>query len=117
MPIASRKRWPDWLVIIAVAVVLLSMLPPTPHWRESSSQSCHLCGNRRVIVKNYRWWRLDSESTEPAATFPVPAGHEHDWWQYAATRNSYSSRWASDNVARYQDGRNTWTPADATNPP
>ena len=112
MPTATRKRWPEWLIIIAVAVVLAAMHPPTPHWRETSSQSCHLCGNRRVIVTNYRWWRIDSEKIEPAATFPVPEAHRHEWWQYAATHSSYSLSWASDNAARYKDGRNTWTAAE-----
>jgi hypothetical protein len=100
----------EWLVIVATAVAVVALVPPTPHWRETTSQSCHLCGNRRVIIRDYRWWQFDEESIEPAATFPVPDGHFHDWWQYAATFNSYNGQWAADNGNRYRDGRNAWTP-------
>jgi len=105
-----------WLAIPLVIVLLLILSPPTPHWRETSSQSCHLCGNRRVVIRNYRWWKLDRESVEPVVgvSFPIPQGHSHDWWQYSATYQPYAESWAADNSSQYQDGRRTWTAASAS---
>ena len=106
---------PEWLVVFVIGTVLLFVAQPTPHWRETSSQSCHQCGNRRVLIRTYRWWRLNADTIEPVveAQFPVPEGHAHDWWQYSATYNSWSKKWAADNSARYKDGRFAWTPYSA----
>lgn len=104
-------RRSEWSVIAATAIAVIALNSPTPHWRETISQSCHLCGNCRVVIRDYRWWRLDKETIEPAATFPVPDGHMHDLWQYAATFNSYNEQRASDNASRYRDGRMAWNPA------
>ena len=103
----------EWLAIFVIVVVLLFLMAPqTPHWRETSSQSCHLCGNRRVLIRTYRWWRLNNDTIEPVvgAQFPIPDGHTHDWWQYCSTYTSWSKKWAADNSARYKDGRFAWTP-------
>jgi hypothetical protein len=99
-------------MIVVVVAVLVALLPPTPHWRETSSQSCHLCGNRRVVIRTFRWWQLDLEKTEPVvgAQYDVPGGHVHDWWQYSSTHASYNMCWAADKSERYRDGRMTWTP-------
>src|SRR5687768_8009631 len=107
-----RRRYSNWIAATAVAVGLVILLPPTPHWRTTSSQSCHVCGNRRIIIQVYRWWYLASETVEPIASFPVPEHHTHDWWEYVATSSSYSQWRAADKSARYRDGRMTWTPGD-----
>ena len=54
LPSISKLEWLVVFVIVAVLVLLLAQ--PTPHWRETSSQSCHLCGNCRVVIQKYRWW-------------------------------------------------------------
>lgn len=101
----------EWIVVAVIVILLIAIIHPTPHWRETSSQSCHLCGNRRVVIHQYRWWRFDSEVVEPVvgAEFPVPEGHAHDWWEYGRSRVSYSSAWAGSNSSRYRDGRINWT--------
>ena len=110
LPSISKLEWLVVFVIVAVLVLLLAQ--PTPHWRETSSQSCHLCGNCRVVIQKYRWWELDSDTIEPVvgAQFSIPDGHVHEWWQYSSTFSSWSKNWAADNSARYKDGRLTWTP-------
>ena len=110
LPSISKLEWLVVFVIVAVLVLLLAQ--PTPHWRETSSQSCHLCGNCRVVIQKYRWWELDSDTIEPVmgAQFFIPDGHVHEWWQYSSTFSSWSKNWAADNSARYKDGRLTWTP-------
>jgi len=102
----------EWTACIVIVVILAVLVAPPSHRLETSSQSCHLCGNCRVVIRNVRWWRLQSEVVEPVvgAQFEVPVGHEHDWWQYKATFNSYREKWAADNAAPYRDGRLTWTP-------
>ena len=110
LPSISKLEWLVVFVIVAVLVLLLAQ--PTPHWRETSSQSCHLCGNCRVVIQKYRWWEFDSDTIEPVvgAQFSIPDGHVHEWWQYSSTFSSWSKNWAADNSARYKDGRLTWTP-------
>ena len=111
MRIPSLSRT-EWFVLAFLAAILVALLQPTPHWRQTSSQSCHLCGNRRVVIRNFRWWRLHSETVEPVvgAEYDVPDEHVHEWWQYSSTFYSYGEKWAADNAARYRDGRMTWTP-------
>jgi hypothetical protein len=55
----------EWMIVAVVAAVLGALLFPTPNWRETFSESCHSCGNCRTTVREYRWWQLASESTEP----------------------------------------------------
>jgi len=103
----------EWFVVAVIVVALIALVPPTPNWSETSSQSCHLCGNRQVVIRNFRWWQLHNQHVEPVvgAKYAVPDGHIHDWWQYSSTFNSYyGTKWASDNSARYRDGRFTWEP-------
>lgn len=99
----------EWLAIAAIAAIFIAMVPPTPHWRETTSESCHLCGNCRTTVRNFRWWQLESETIEPIVLFPVPDGHEHNWWQYGSSCVSYNKKSAASNASRYRDGRSTWT--------
>ncbi len=99
---------------LAGSTLLFVALNNPSHWRESSSRSCQLCGNRQVVIRHFRWWQLDRERVEPVvgAEFPVPEGHTHDWWQYAATFSSYGLSWGSDKTQRYRDGGMHWTPAE-----
>jgi hypothetical protein len=107
----------EWGTVAAIVVLLVALLPPTPHWRETSSQSCHRCGNRRVVIRDFRWWRLDRETIEPVvgAEYDIPKGHIHDWWEYSSTYVSYNKKWAADNAARYRDGRSVWTSSATAN--
>lgn len=91
-----------------VLAILMTLLAPESHWRENISQSCHLCGNRHIIHRNVRWWRFASETFEPVTAFPIPPGHQHDWWTYSRTFVSWSRKWASDQGSMYRDGRLTW---------
>lgn len=90
--------------------VLLALVLPAAHHRETRSESCHLCGNRRVIVRDYRWWQLSSETSEFATAFPMPHHHDHNWWLYGSTYDSYFQKWAADNSNRYRDGQAKWAP-------
>ncbi|MEP3480119.1 MAG: hypothetical protein ABJZ55_12785 [Fuerstiella sp.] len=110
-----RLRYPtksEWCAIAVIVALLVLVAPPTPHWRETSSQSCHICGNRRILIRVYRWWSLHSDTIEPVfgAEYPIPESHTHEWWQYSSTYNSWSMKWAADNSSRYKDGRFAWTP-------
>ncbi|TWT89616.1 hypothetical protein [Stieleria varia] len=107
----ARPTKIEWLVIGVMLAVLVALMPPTPHHRETRLESCHLCGNCRRIVREFRWWRFSSETTEPVETFTVDEDHEHDWWQYASYYISYNMKSAGGAPYRYQDGRNTWTPS------
>ena len=112
---SNTMKWPskiEWLVIAIVVLVVIALAPPTPHWRETTSESCHVCGNCRRIARTYRWWQLDSEVEviEPTVVLPVPDGHKHDWWQYSSSYTSYNKKWASSRASRYRDGRQSWTP-------
>ena len=100
----------EWLAVgfILLAISAIVLLPP--NHRETRSESCHLCGNRRIIVRDYRWWQLASEQTESVVSFPIADGHEHNWWQYGSSYVSFQEKSASSNWARYRDGRTTWTP-------
>ena len=100
----------EWSVVVTIVVVVIALVPPTRHWRETTSESCHLCGNCRDIVHIYRWWQLDSEQVIPTLVLPVPEGHPHDWWQCPSSYVSYNKKWASSKASRYRDGRLTWTP-------
>jgi hypothetical protein len=101
----------EWVVVGIIFVVVAALMLPTPFWTETVSESCHLCGNRRVTIRHYRWWRLDTETIEPAAVFPVPQGHVHDWWQYSSTYSApFGPAWAKDKDSRYRDGEMTWNP-------
>ncbi len=76
-------------------------------WRAAASQSCHICGARRVIIREFRWWQLSEETIEPVpgSPFSKDAGHSHDWWQYAQSHNSWWVKWGATNGNRYRDGR------------
>ncbi|MFO1021571.1 MAG: hypothetical protein U0903_12875 [Planctomycetales bacterium] len=84
--------------------ILFALLCPVTHWRENISQSCHLCGNRRIIHQQFRWWQLASENTEFVPNFPIPQEHQHDWWTYSHTFVSWSKNWAQDQGSVYRDG-------------
>ncbi len=100
----------EWLVVVVIVAVLVALVPPTPHYRETRSESCRLCGNCRVIIRDFRWWQLSSETSEFAVSFSVANDHVHDWWQYGSSYISYNKKWAACNSSRYRDGRITWTP-------
>ena len=95
----------EWLVAAVIVAVIVALVPPTPHWRETISESCHLCGNCRAVIHEYRWWQLASESIEPIERFPVSTDHVHEWWQYGSSYVSYNKKAAASNSARYRDGR------------
>ena len=100
----------EWLVIGLTLAAFVALVFPPPHYRETRSESCHLCGNRRIIVRDYRWWKLSSEHTEAVVQFAISDGHEHDWWQYGSSYVSFQKNSASSKSAHYRDGRMTWTP-------
>jgi len=99
-----------WLTIGLILAAFVALVVPPPHHRETRSESCHLCGNRRIIVRDYRWWKLSSEHTEAVVQFPIADDHEHNWWQYGSSYVSFQKKSASSQAARYRDGRMTWTP-------
>ena len=96
--------------IVIFVLLFVFLIAPTPHWKETSSQSCHLCGARRFIVSEFRWWTLQGTREESVEVFPVPEGHTHEWWEYSHTFISWSVKWAADKASVYKDGRITWTP-------
>ena len=104
---ASRT---EFAVIGLIVAVLVALVGPTPHWREAISESCSLCGNRRVTIEHYRWWRLRSVREEWVTSYAIPDGHSHDWWKYSHTFSSWSKKWASDESSRYRDGGLQWAP-------
>jgi hypothetical protein len=99
----------EWAICVVIVACLFSLLCWPAHWRTTASDSCHVCGNRQQIVREFRWWRLDSQRTERVTDFPVPTGHQHDWY-----RNGYSSNgspaFADSKPYRYRDGRTDWSP-------
>ncbi|HRX82643.1 MAG: hypothetical protein H6821_09730 [Planctomycetaceae bacterium] len=100
----------EWLLITIVLAVLVAIVPPTPHHRETRRESCHLCGNCRLIVRDYRWWQVSFEATELDVSLAVAEDHVHKWWQYGSSYVSYNKKWAASHASRYRDGRITWTP-------
>lgn len=109
MRIPSLSRT-EWVTITVTVVVLIALMPPTPHWRETRCESCHLCGNRQARVREYRWWRLSSDTIEPLEEHKVAADHQHEWWQYSSSYISYNRKACASQPARYRDGRITWSP-------
>ncbi len=100
----------EWFAVVVILAMLVALVPPTPHHRETRRESCHLCGNRRVTIRAFRWWRVSSKTTEPEVSFPAGDGHVHDWWRFGASYESYSKNWAASAHTRYRDGRHDWNP-------
>lgn len=100
----------EWVAIAVIVAVLVALVPPTPHWRDLTYESCDLCGNCRATIRDYRWWRLASETVEPVEEFPIPERHVHDWWTYSTSHDSYCRSWVACRVVRYRDGRIMWKP-------
>lgn len=73
----------EWIVIAVIIAVLIALVPPTPHWREISYQSCHLCGNPQATMLHFGWWKLDRSVAELLGTkYAAGKDHVNDWWNY-----------------------------------
>jgi hypothetical protein len=100
----------EWSIIAIIGLIVIAVNPPTPHWRQTRCEPCHLCGNCRRIVHRYRWWRFASETIEPTFVRPTSEAHEHVWWEYSRYYISYDTKCASGKSSIYQDGRQAWRP-------
>jgi hypothetical protein len=97
-------------VVAVLAFVFVAVLGPAPHWTETSSQSCHNCGNFRFLTHSFRWWRLAGTDEQFRQEFPIAPAHVHDWWEFSHGFQSWSAQGASSRGSRYRDGRNIWSP-------
>jgi len=104
MRLSKPSKTESVVFTVALAIVAALVHPPA-HYRETRSESCHLCGNRRVTIREYRWWRRSKEWGEPVESFPVPIDHVHDWWQYGSSYTSYMGNWAASGPHYYRDGQ------------
>ncbi|MEX0702116.1 MAG: hypothetical protein WD069_08470 [Planctomycetales bacterium] len=105
-----RIRALEFAVIAAIAIIAGSLLFQWPHWTEYVAHSCDACGNRRAIIRQFRWYRQTAETERWDTRLPVPPGHVHDWWQFGAGKISPTEKFALSSGGRYRDGSLTWSP-------
>lgn len=103
--IRRRLSRAEWLLCTFFAVVIVAFLAPDwwPHWREGASESCHLCGNRRHTLREFRWYREARITRRFLTDYPVPDGHLHNWWRYDFV-HSRGGAWMAMSRTTYKDG-------------
>lgn len=116
-PIKLRMTKTETAMIVVIVLILAAILGPgiSPHWIETSTESCHICGNRRHTIKHYRWYRETYIAEEMLTHFSIPINHKHDWWQYDFNQSKWGGYFVGGSKgSRYKDGTMNWESSKKT---